>query len=80
VQGTVTVGEKAQSLSLRIAELETIFEAPSDDETEQIRRNELLRYGIVPPLDSRLSSSQQVQGYRRTTTDFIREAKAAAIC
>ena len=50
MQGTTAVREKIQSLNSRIMALETIFGAPSDDEAEQIRRDELLRYAMPLPV------------------------------
>ena len=45
--------------------LETIFEEPSDDREEQMRRDGLLQYVTVPPLDSRLSSSRKFKDIER---------------
>ena len=80
VQETIAVREKIRRLCSRMEALETTFETPSDDGAEQMRRNELLQYVIASPLDSRLSSSQEVQGHRRTTTASVRKVGAAAIC
>lgn len=65
LQETVAVRKKIKDLLLRIAELETIFRAHADDVKEQTRRNELLRYVIVPPpFRIGLISFQQAQGRR----------------
>jgi hypothetical protein len=45
----VAVREKIQGLCSRIAALETIFRALTDDVAEQERRDELSRYVIFPP-------------------------------
>lgn len=63
-----------------MAALEGIFEAPTDDEQERKRRDKLLRYAIVPLLDTVLNSFQQVQGRRSAPAGFGREARATAIC
>jgi hypothetical protein len=48
LQETAAVREKIQHLSLRVDALETIFAEPTNDVAEQRRRDELLRYAIVP--------------------------------
>lgn len=42
----------AEGIISRIEKLEKVFGVPSDHEAEQARRDELLQYVIVPPLNS----------------------------
>jgi len=60
-----------KEVSSRIEKLEEVLRAPLDDEAGQAHRDELLRYVIVPPLSSRLISSQKVRRFQKTTPVYI---------
>ncbi|KAF9646342.1 hypothetical protein BDM02DRAFT_3188895 [Thelephora ganbajun] len=66
-QKTTAVGSKIVELLSRIEAPEARFAALPGNAVEQRRRSELIRYVIIPSRGSMLSSSQQAQGYRRTT-------------
>ena len=77
-QETVVTKNKIEDILSRVAILETLFATSPGDVAEQRRRDQLIRYVVIPPLDSILSSIQQVQGHRRTTAAFIRESRSSA--
>ncbi|KAF9644119.1 hypothetical protein BDM02DRAFT_1068735 [Thelephora ganbajun] len=60
----------------RVAELEPIFQAPTNDVAEKRRRDGLLQYSIVSTLDWVLTFFQQARGYREGATVFIWEINA----
>jgi len=68
VQETVAVREKVDNILSRIAVLEGYFSAPSEDVAEKKRRDQLLRYAIVPHPDPLLISFQQARGEQETIT------------
>jgi hypothetical protein len=71
---------KIQDLCSRIAALEKIFGAPTDDVEEEKRRNGLSLYDISHHPDPSLISFQQAQGDRETIEVFVRKVKSAAVC
>ena len=59
LQESAPVADKVEALISRIITLEEIFGTPADDVVEQSRRDPLIQYAIVPPLDFVLSSFQE---------------------
>jgi hypothetical protein len=59
LQETIAVGNKIENLLSRIAGLEALFATRPGNVEEQRRRSELIRYAVIPPLYSVLSSFQQ---------------------
>ena len=49
LQGTVAIGNKIENLLSRIVALEERFDSRPGDVAEQRRRDELIRYVVVPP-------------------------------
>lgn len=59
-QGSVGVGSTIELLLSRIVALEECFDSRPGDVAEQRRRDDLIMYVLVFPLDLYLSSFQQV--------------------
>ncbi|KAF9642939.1 hypothetical protein BDM02DRAFT_1798063 [Thelephora ganbajun] len=70
-QEAVAIGNRTENLLSRIAALEEHFYSRPDDVEEQRRRDKLIRYVVIPPLESVLRPFQRVRSHRRTTGVFV---------
>jgi hypothetical protein len=73
----VDVRNKIEALLARIAALEVHFATPPGDAAELRHRSDLMRYDVLPPSDSVLSSIQQVQRHWSTVAASVQETRAA---
>lgn len=77
-QESVAVRRKVEVILSHIASLDMLFAAPPGDVDEQRRRYDLLRYAIIYPVCSALTSFQQVSGHRGAVKIIVRGAGVAA--
>jgi len=78
LQETIPVRNKIEDLLSRVATLEELFATLPGDVAEQRCRSEVIRYAIIPLLDTVLSSFQQARGHRGTIAVTVRKSRGAA--
>ena len=77
-QETAAVRNKIENLLSRVTALEALFATPPGEVIEQRRRNGLIRYAVIPPVNfpllvTMLSYSQQAQGHRGAIAVVVQE-------
>lgn len=72
-----TIGIEVEHLLSRVVVLEERFDSRPDDVAEQRRRDELIRYVVVPRFDLVLNSFQKVWTCRGTIEGSNREVRDA---